>query len=83
MKCFVVPEEIKILCQLQCDFAVGLSGILKKKNMSIKDLSKKTGIRTGRLKEILSGNANLTMKTIAKIEGAIGENIKFNEEEIL
>jgi transcriptional regulator with XRE-family HTH domain len=78
MKCFRVPEETKIYVRKQGDLAISLAGTLKNKNMTVKELSQKTGISVYRLKEILAGNVNLTLKTIAKIENAVGENLSLN-----
>ena len=73
MKSFKVPKETKIYVRKQGDFAVILADTLKRKKMSVKALSEKTGISVSRLNKILAGNENLTFKTISKIESVTGD----------
>ena len=70
-----VPPEIKRLEKLQNEIALQISTALKNKGIRQKEFAKNIGMKESQLSKILSGNANLTIKTIAKIEVALGEDI--------
>lgn len=70
-----VPPETRKLVQKQDEIAVQLSSLLKQKGLTQKEFAKKTGMKQSQLSKILAGNANLTLKTISKIETALNENI--------
>lgn len=70
-----VPPEIKRYVQIQSDIAIRIFNILKNKGINKKEFATQLKMRESRLDDILAGNANLTLKTIAKIECALNENI--------
>ncbi|MBN2412804.1 helix-turn-helix transcriptional regulator [candidate division KSB1 bacterium] len=70
-----VPPETKKLVQKQDEIAVLINSILQQKGLTQKEFAKKTGMKESQLSKILSGNANMTLKTISKIEAALGEDI--------
>jgi len=70
-----VPPETRKLVQKQDEIAVQISSILKQKGLSQKGFAKNIGMKESQLSKILAGNANLTLKTISRIETALGEDI--------
>ena len=70
-----IPPEVERATELLIQVADKIHEILKKKGLSQKELAELLEISEARVSYILSGSANLTFETIAKIEVAIGENI--------
>jgi len=70
-----ISPKVKRYVQKQGDIAVQIAEILKKKNIKQKDLAKMLNMKESQLSKILSGNVNLTIKTIAKIETVLGDDI--------
>ena len=70
-----VPEETKKFVQKQNEIASQIAKTLKRKGIKQKEFSNAIGMKESQLSKILSGNANLTIKTIAKIETALCEDI--------
>lgn len=80
-----IPEETKKLVQKQGDIAVRISKILKRKGITQREFANYLGMKESHLSKILSGQVNLTLKTIVRLEIALGENIveiPFQEAEI-
>ena len=69
-----IPEETKRLAQKQGDISVRINELIKGK-MTQRELAKKLEVSESRLSKILSGQANLTLKTIVKLESVLGEDI--------
>lgn len=70
-----VPAEINKLVQKQTEIAVKISEILAFNKMKHKDFASQIGMKESQLSKILAGNANLTLKTITKIEAALETDI--------
>lgn len=70
-----IPAEVKKYVQKQGDIAVQIATILKNKGIKQKEFAKQIGMKESQLSKILAGNANCTLKTIVKIEAALGEDI--------
>ena len=57
---------------------ITLQKIMKKHRMTNKDLADKLGMSAGRVSQIFSSSGpNLTLKTIARIQHALGEEFEF------
>ena len=69
------PPAIKRYIRLQGDIAVQLANYLKEKGLSQKAFAKSIKMKESQLSRILSGDANLTLKTITKIEAKLGEDL--------
>jgi transcriptional regulator with XRE-family HTH domain len=70
-----VPSEIKRFVRKQGEVAVQIAKILKNKGITQKEFAKKLNMKESQLSKILAGNANCTLKTIAKIENVLNEDI--------
>lgn len=69
------PEHIKKFVERQGEIALQIISILKNKRIKQKEIAEKLNMRESQLSKILSGEANITIKTIAKIETVLGEEI--------
>ena len=70
-----VPEETKKFVQKQGEIAAQIASILQRKGIKQKVFAKEIGMKESQLSKILAGNANLTIKTIARIESALSTDI--------
>lgn len=70
-----IPEETKKLVEKQGDIAVYVSTLLKKRGITQREFADKLEMQESRLSSILSGQINLTLKTIVSLEIALGEEI--------
>lgn len=70
-----IPEDIKKSVEKQNEFSNRLASVLIQKKIKQKEFAKTIGMKESQLSKILSGNANLTLRTISKIEYALGVNI--------
>ena len=77
------PKYIEYLAQHSIDLSIQISKLLKKYNMTQKDLALRVDKKESEISKWLSGNHNLTLKSIAKIEAAFNEQIIFTAEEML
>jgi transcriptional regulator with XRE-family HTH domain len=59
----------------QMDIAAQIDTYLKEKGWTQKQLAEKSGLRPSQLSQILSGNANPTLRTLTNLEEAIGADI--------
>jgi DNA-binding phage protein len=75
-------EIVKAEENLLIDFQFLLQGLLDKHNMSRADLARKTGLSKARLSQIFSSEANPTVKTLARVFHALGENLRLEVQEI-
>jgi transcriptional regulator with XRE-family HTH domain len=69
------PEEVKIFARLYGDIVVRVNSILKEKGYTQKSLAEKLDKSPSEIHKWLSGNHNLTLKSIAKLEAELGEPI--------
>jgi transcriptional regulator with XRE-family HTH domain len=78
-------EDEKFI-QKQMDIAAQIDNYLKENGWTQKRLADKAGLRPSQLSQILAGEANPTLKTIASIEEALGRDIivcpDFHEEDM-
>lgn len=70
-----VPPVIRKEVGFSFDIAKRIHDILEKKHWSQVDLAKATGKKTPVVTRWMSGTHNFTMRTIAEIEVALGEEI--------
>jgi len=71
-----IPEEISRLVEKQMDIAEAIAAAIEKsKFKSQKEFAAAIGMKPSMLSRILSGNVNLTLKTIIKIESVLGTEI--------
>ncbi|MBR4842719.1 MAG: helix-turn-helix transcriptional regulator [Bacteroidaceae bacterium] len=72
-------EKVPLVTRREANFSYGIAkriyDILKKKGWSKTDLAKATGKKTPVVTKWMSGTHNFTMRTIAEIEVALGEEI--------
>ena len=69
------PEETKRFVSKLLDVADRIHAILEKKGMTQKDLAKALGKSESEISKWLTGTHNLELKTIAKIEKVLGEDV--------
>jgi transcriptional regulator with XRE-family HTH domain len=82
----IEPTEEKYI-QKQMDIAAQIDNYLKENDWTQKELAEKAGFKSqSQLTEIMSGHGNPTLKTITKIEEALGKDVivspDFYEEEL-
>lgn len=82
----IEPTEEKYI-QKQMDIAAQIDNYLKENGWTQKELAEKAGFKSqSQLTEIMSGHGNPTLKTITKIEEALGKDVivspDFYEEEL-
>jgi transcriptional regulator with XRE-family HTH domain len=56
--------------------ASALAGLLAQRGMTRSDLAKHMGVSPGRVSQILSGDSNLTMKSLASAAKSLGVNVE-------
>ncbi|MET8679047.1 helix-turn-helix transcriptional regulator [Streptomyces sp. NPDC004647] len=56
--------------------ATSLAGLLAERGISRSDLAKQMGVSPGRVSQILSGDANLTMRSLASAAAALGASVE-------
>lgn len=69
------PKDSKIFVSKSLDIAERLNSLLIENGMSQKDLAKKLNKRPSEINKWLSGLHNFTLKSIAKIEAILNEQI--------
>lgn len=69
------PEEIKRLIDKQVDIAVQLAELIKETGFTQKEFAESIGWKPSYLSRVLAADANLTLKTIAKLEAALGKDL--------
>ena len=70
-----LPEGDKIFVDRSLEIAHFIAGILSKKNLKQKDLAQLLGKSEAEVSKLLSGLHNYTLRSLAKIEAALGEPI--------
>ena len=70
-----IPSSTKKFVQKQGEIAVQISKILKDNKITQKEFAKSLNMKESQLSKILAGNANLTLKTITKIEAKLGVDV--------
>ena len=69
------PAELKTQLRFSDSIAEKLDGLLKKRGMSQRDLAKNTGKTEAEVSRWLGGTHNFTLRTLAKISTALGEDL--------
>lgn len=69
-------EETKIE-GVKNNFALRLDRVMKRKQVSQKDLAEKLSFSQAYVSKILSGNGNLSIKTMVKFASAVGVDLDF------
>jgi transcriptional regulator with XRE-family HTH domain len=69
------PDEVRIFVRQYTDIIVRINQLIKAKGYTQKDLAEKLNKRPSEISKWLSGNHNLTLKTIAKLEAQLGAPI--------
>jgi transcriptional regulator with XRE-family HTH domain len=69
------PEDVEKYVEKNVDIASQIVSILDKKGWNQSDLAKKLGKSESEISKWLSGVHNLTLKSIAKMEAVLGEDI--------
>ena len=69
------PEETKVFADLYGDIVVRVHQLIKKNNLSQNKLADKMGKKPSELSKWLSGNHNLTLRSIAKLQAELGESV--------
>ncbi len=70
-----MPEESKIFVDKSLEIAHYIFQLMEQKGMKQKDLAAKMGKSEAELSKILAGMHNLTLRSVAKLEAALGETI--------
>jgi len=70
-----VPNHTRIFVKNSLDIVEYIHQLLESKNMTQRDLADKMEKSESEISKYLSGGHNLTLRTLAKIQDAIGEDI--------
>ncbi|MCK5149279.1 helix-turn-helix transcriptional regulator [bacterium] len=70
-----IPISTIKFVEKQGEIASQIATILKSKKSSQRDFAKQIGMKESQLSKILAADANLTLKTITKIEAALEQDI--------
>ncbi|MDR0888715.1 MAG: helix-turn-helix transcriptional regulator [Coriobacteriales bacterium] len=57
------------------DIVLSIAAEMERQGLSQTDLAKRMGVTRSYISQLLSGNANMTIKTLAKFEYTLGVNI--------
>jgi transcriptional regulator with XRE-family HTH domain len=77
------PKETEYFVQHTLDIAYQVSELLKSNKLSQNELSKLLGKEKSEISKWLSGNHNLTLKSISKLEAVLKKQIIFTREELI
>lgn len=69
------PDDTKRFVARSMDVSDQITSLLKKKNISQRQLADKLGKKESEISKWLSGNHNFTLRTLAKIESILMEDI--------
>ncbi len=69
------PAELKTQLRFSDSIAEKLDGLLKERGMSQRELAKSTGKTEAEVSRWLGGTHNFTLRTLAKISIALGEDL--------
>ncbi len=71
-----IPEDVSRLVEKQMDIAEAIADAIDRNDFkNRKEFAQTIGMKPSMLSRILAGNANLTLKTITKIEAALETDI--------
>ena len=70
-----IPEQTKRQVRISMDIASQINYLLKKKNISQRELASSLNKKESEISKWLSGNHNFTIKTLASIEEVLGAEI--------
>lgn len=70
-----MPADSKIFVEKSLEIVNYIHQVMEAKEMRQKDLAAKMGKTEAELSKILSGMHNLTLRSISKLEAALGESI--------
>jgi DNA-binding phage protein len=70
-----VSKEQQELIEKELAIAVRIQDLITEQGITKRDLARKAGMKESQLSRILSGNTNLTLKTIVKLECALGASL--------
>jgi transcriptional regulator with XRE-family HTH domain len=77
-----IPDAVKKYVRLSVDIASQINSSLKQKNISQRDLAVSLDKNESEISKWLSGNHNFTLKSLAKLESVLDEQLIFTREEI-
>lgn len=77
-----LSKDVKRYVELSDEIAEHIYNVLEQKGMTQKDLAKALDKRESEISKWLSGNHNFTLKSIAKIESALGCNLIFSNKKM-
>jgi len=69
------PKDIEIFVRLQADITVRVNHLLKEKGYNQKQLAEKLDKCPSEITKWLKGDHNFTLKSIAKLQAELGEDI--------
>lgn len=70
-----IPQETKMFVRIYADILKYINYLLEIKGYKQKDLARQLGKQESEISKWLNGEHNLTIKTIAKLQTALGEPI--------
>ena len=71
----LIPEDSKIFVEKSLEIATYISQLLEEKNLKQKDLAARMGKSEAEMSKWLSGMHNFTLRSLSKLEAALGTNL--------
>ena len=72
-----MPEDIKIFVDKYADIVIRINQLLKEKGFTQKKLAEKMNKKPSEISKWLGGDHNFTLRSIARLEAELGENILY------
>lgn len=69
------PKETRIFVEKYADLIVRIHDVMKRQGLSQKDLAEKMDQKPSAISRWLSGQYNITLRSIAKLEAELGESL--------
>jgi len=69
------PKETRIFVEKYADLIVRIHDVMKRQGLSQKDLAEKMNQKPSAISRWLSGQYNITLRSIAKLEAELGESL--------
>lgn len=69
------PKDVTIFVRLYGDIVIRVHELIREKGLTQQELAEKMGKKPSEISKWLSGEHNITLRSLAKLEGELGEPI--------
>ncbi|MFI9722801.1 helix-turn-helix domain-containing protein [Streptomyces sp. NPDC052396] len=81
--CRATDAEQEAGARLARQATASLAGLLAEQELSRKELAERLGVSPGRVSQILSGDENLTLRTLASVAESLGARVQITFHDVL